>query len=105
MKTIELSKEQQLVLENLKLKAQMAELRRDSAMKDLASYTRELLASYGVPPHAHAVLDNGRLEITEEESSPQQAAPVAQGEEVLAQKALSQADLRKLAGPGKYKEE
>jgi len=105
MKTIELSKEQQLVLENLKLKAQMAELRRDLAMKELASYTRELLTSYGVPPHAHAILDNGRLEIAEEELTPQPATSAERGKAASAQQAMSQADLRKLAGPGKYKEE
>jgi len=65
MAKIELSKEEQLVLENLRLKVQVAEMQRVSSIQALAAYTRELLAKHQIPETVQATLSEGTLEVHE----------------------------------------
>ena len=63
MQKIELTLEEQLVIENIRLKIQMAELQKHSASQQLASYTQELFRKYKVPEGAQVSLADSHLTV------------------------------------------
>lgn len=80
MQKIELTLEERLAIENLRLKIQMAELQKHSASQQLASYTQELFRKYKVPEGSPVSMTDSHLmvqPIPEPEENPSAGEPGA----------------------------
>lgn len=86
---IELSREEKLVLENLRLKIQMAELQKQQTQQQLLAYTRELMSKYGLPPGSTVQLTEAGVDI---QAPPLSLSSTPEPAEEPSEKVLSQAE-------------
>jgi hypothetical protein len=70
LRKIELTLEEKLALENLRLKIQMAELQKHSASQQLGTYTNSLVRKYEVPEGSTVSMTETHIVVTEDADKP-----------------------------------